>query len=91
MRHKTGGTGCLTRNLSFIHAFWVTMGDLTSLFSFYQHVCFCPTEEDVDVDDVLVEDAEVTTVSSLRRLRLGHELKLPFDFRTSPNLKVTLL
>lgn len=74
----------------FIHAFWGTMGDLTSLFS-YQPVCFCPSEEDVDVDDVLVEDAEVTTVSSLRRLRLGRQLKLPFDFRTLPNLKVTPL
>lgn len=75
----------------FIHAFWVTMGGLTSLSSSYQPIPFCPTEEDVDVDDVLVEDAEVTTDSSLRRLRLGRELKLPFDFRTLPNLKVTPL
>lgn len=40
---------------------------------------------------MLVEDAEVTTVSILRRLRLERELKLPFDFRTLPNLKVTAL
>lgn len=77
--------------MSFMLGFWVTVGDLTSLFSSYQPVPFCSTEDDVDVDDVLVEDAEVTTVSGLGRLRLGCELKLPSDFRTLPNLKVTAL
>lgn len=41
----------------FMHSFWVKMAHLT--FPFYTNLKIYPTEEDVDVDDVLVEDAEV--------------------------------
>lgn len=53
-----------------------------------------PTEEDVDVDDVLVEDAEVMTLFSqtLRLQSLGYGCyNASFFFRTLPKLKLTPL